>query len=409
MALKMKFSKLKWFVMEVMIASFFSVNFFDGAISRIYDGCVLLWLCLCIYEVSHTRAIRFNGYAGQVAVLLLLSMLGLFVGEARYISNSISMISRVLPVIVIAFSLVLSIRSKDELLHVWRPFFIGGVLAALYQISGVNWALLGFSEASNSLRVSVSSKVFVNTYAYQMTLSFVCGYFLWIYCGKSKKKNQMRLLILVGMGLLLLGMFLTGSRKVLFAAAIFLFIAVCYGRKHFWKATVCIAILLIGYQILLNVPAFYNTIGWRIEMTVEDSYDKSAIERDSLAQDAVRTGLKYMAGVGLDNSKYYATSREVYAHNNYLEFFADFGPLGMLCYYLFYVYYGWRIIRNRPETASDRVMHNFYIAAFVMQLALEWYQIVYYNQGYHFFIAAMSIYATRQRKKVHLQRAETIR
>lgn len=398
MAFKMKYSQLKWFSMELLIISFFSFDNFQGSICRVYDLAVVLWLFSFFYEMCVLRTgLKKLTYTKMMVVFLITCASSLIVATDAYVDNSLGMFERVLKTVLLTITIISTINDETELVHIWRPAFTGGIIAVLYQFANVSFAGLGSTALQSAvMRVSLSEKIFVNTYAYQMVISFIGGYFLLLWYKNNAitpiRANIVRLLILVGMVALLIGMFLTGSRKVLFAVVIFLFISICYGKKNFWKSVLIIVLVLYSYQALLSVPAFYNTVGWRIENMVEDKADKSADERNQLIDDAISTGNNHLFGVGLDNSKYYSSTREVYAHNNYFEFYADFGLLGMLAYYSFYVAFLFKIMLYHPTEKEKQQEQNFYLAIIMMMIFTEWFQIVYYNFGYHLILSSVAMY-----------------
>ena len=389
--MKIKFSSLKWFAIELLIVSFFSFDSFDNILCRIYDISVILWcFCFIFGLVQGYINIRKTSYTKHMATYFIIVAASIIIANSRYTDNSISMAMRVFPVIALSWSISSAIEYSEELIHIWRPIFIGGVIAVCYQLWNIDWNSLSLSVASNTLRVSLSDKIFVNTYALQAFLSIISGGYLLIEIKKRSGVVLKRFVIVALMLLILVGMVLTGSRKVLASLIIFMFVLICYGRKNFWKATIVLIMIIASYQMLLQIPAFYNTVGWRIEMTVNDENDTSAQERKDLATAALNTGKEHLLGVGIDNSKYYNNIREVYAHNNYLEFFADFGFLGAILYYISYARIANSIFKYRGQRLNFR---NFYLATFVALIFTEWYQVVYYNFGYFMVLVTLSCYS----------------
>ena len=390
--MKVKFSSLKWFSMELLIVSFFSFDNFENPLCGIFDVSVIIWsFCFLFGIAKNYIKIKKNLFTKHMAMYFLIVFASIFIANSRYTDNSVSMAMRVFPVIALSWSVSSAIDCNEEVIHIWRPIFIGGVIAVCYQLSHLNWDTLSLSIASNTLRVSLSDKIFVNTYALQALLSVIAGGYLLINTRNQLGTVFRRLIVYALILLIAIGMVLTGSRKVLVSLFIYLFVLICYGRKNFWKITIVFILVLASYQMLLQIPAFYNTVGWRIEMSVNDKNDASAKERKQLAEASLRTGKENLLGVGIDNSKYYNEIREVYAHNNYLEFFADFGLLGMALYYIFYIKMLMNILKYKKVVANIR---NFYLATFVTLLFIEWYQVIYYNLGYFMTLAAISDYST---------------
>lgn len=393
MSLTLKYSQKKWVLMELLIISYLSVHYFEGIICRIWNIVLALWLVYFFVDTIQ-RGLRYQKkYLYPVLIIAFLTVITSLY-NTKYADNSFSMLFRVIEVAFYTLTIVLSINDREQLIHIWRPLFIGGVIAAIYQLIHIDYGSLSSSVASNVLRISLSDKIFVNTYAFQALLSLYAGFKYIFYLNQSAKSRKTKVALwLVGTALIFVGMLMTGSRKVIPAVICFFIIFFCYGKKNFWRIILIALAVYFGLNAVIRIPSLYNTIGWRIEMVLEESDDASSDERASLRQDAIMTGLSHPFGVGLDNSKYYSTTREVYAHNNYAEFFADFGIMGFMLYYGFYIYIIKKILREmKREQANLSFEKNFYLALIVSIMFIEYYQIVYYNFSYHVVLAALTLF-----------------
>lgn len=393
MSLKLKYSQVKWALMELLIICYLSVHFFEGITSRIWYIILGMWIVWFTFSTIKKGLMYKKLYWYPVLVLVILT----FVTAAynrEYANNSFFMLRRVAEVALYALTIALSIECEEELIHIWRPLFIGGVLAATYQLANIDYASLSNTIASNALRTSLSNKIFVNTYAYQALISLFAGFkYFFVLYKKGRLWKAKTMLWMVGTALILVGMLLTGSRKVIPALVCFFVVLLCYGKRHFWRVVLIAFALYLGLNAVIQIPALYNTIGWRIEMVLDSTDDASGQERADLRKDAISTGLTHPFGVGLDNSKYYSTTREVYAHNNYAEFFADFGFVGFLAYYGFYAYMAYKILcKMKEKRLNQSVEKNFYLAVLLSSMFTEYYQIVYYNFSYHVVIVAITLF-----------------
>lgn len=386
---------LKILLIYFIVISFFFFRNISGFTSSIWKVAPVLWVSFFIYY-AFKRKIKLSAYVYPAVALLLLSCLTLPLVNSTMIQNSLDMLNRVFLCILYSITIICSIENKEELNHLWMAVFIGGVLASIYHIANVDLMSLSLSAASNNSRTSISDKIFVNTYAFQQSISFIAG----VFCLLKKRSKTERMLMIFCLGLILFVIFLTGSRKSILAIAVFMFFLIGYGSKNFWKIMILVIALVVGLQVIMKVPFFYNTVGWRIEMSISGSEDISEQGRKLLIIDALNTGFNHPMGVGLDNSKYFSTGKFVYAHNNYLEFFADFGFLGALAYYGYYIFILYNLFYKFKNRNKDNKMNRFYIAATMMLIINEYYQIVYYNLGYHLLLGMISFYVTKQRREL---------
>lgn len=146
-------------------------------------------------------------------------------------------------------------------------------------------------------------------------------------------------------------MFLSGGRKFIVVPIVFLYVLLMFktdsaGRKHIIKYTIVIAgIVFILYQLIMNVPVFYDVIGYRMEglfnlISGSGNVDASAEERSFMVQLGLRRWTERpLCGYGFDSFKYYnraMTGNFYYAHNNYVELLYDLGLTGFVVYYSFY-------------------------------------------------------------------------
>lgn len=385
--LTIKLHSVKNFLLAAFVTCYFSVNYFEGVYRYLWLAVRLAWYAVAVLYIWNQRKVRlWSGFIPSI-IILLFSMITLTY-NFEHLDNSLVMLGQVLIVAFDLWLILASTQDKKEMQFVWRGLFLGGVIAAVNQLMQID--LSDIEEMGLSVeRYTISETLFVNSYAYHLFVSFLAGYYLIIREKDANNRLLIKSMIVIGMIVVVLNIFFTGSRKILIAIPVFLLFATCYGKKIFWRLLLIAALVVGIYYLIMEVPALYNIIGFRIESLLMGEGDESAIERNQLMKDAFETGLFHPWGVGIDNSKYYSTTRQVYAHNNYLELFADFGWIGVICYYVYYVKILHRAVRNKFNYSSS--MRNFYLACIVVLILIEVFQVVYYNFAYHLTIAALSL------------------
>lgn len=392
-----KYNSIKRLFMELVVAGYVSLYYFEEDFHFIWWLFLFAWLFVFVITIGK-KGFRIRIKGGLFYPILIMTFFSLFtLPFTENQANSLAMLKEVWIVAFYSITVILSIE-REEVVNVWHALFVGGVIAAIYQLIHIDWSILS-GNASYLYRFTLSSRLFVNTFAYQLVISFFAGYRVFIHYKQSEERIKY-ILSLLGMILILIGTFFTGSRKVLIAIPLFLIIALAMGKKNFGKIIVAFVAMLFIYQLLINVSVLYNSVGWRLETLGVGSTDESSIERMQLMRDAFNAGINNPLGVGLDGSKYYSTGREVYAHSNYLELFADFGWFGFIAFFSMYIYILWQMLHYKN---SNKALSNFYIAIFITMMFIELTQVVYYNFVYHLCLMIFLYYSrnisTHRRRK----------
>lgn len=384
--MRIKYNSIKRLFMELAIAGYVSLYYFEEDFHSIWWLLLFAWLFIFAITIMK-NGVRIKGkFFYPILIMTFFSLFTLAFSQDQ--ANSLTMLKEVWIVAFYSITVILSIERKEEVVNVWHALFVGGVIAAIYQLMHIDWSALS-GNASYLNRFTLSDRLFVNTFAYQLVISFFAGYRVFIYYKQSEERIKY-ILSFFGMILILVGAFFTGSRKVLIAIPLFLIVALTRGKKNFGKLIVVFVAVLFIYQLLINVPVLYNSVGWRLEILGVGSTDESSIERSQLMRDAFNTGINNPFGVGLDGSKYYSTGREVYAHSNYLELFADFGWFGFIAFFFMYIYILRRMFRYKK---NNKALSNFYVATFVTMMFIELTQVVYYNFVYHMCLMIFLYYS----------------
>ena len=170
------------------------------------------------------------------------------------------------------------------------------------------------------------------------------------------------------------------------------------GKKHIIKYTVLIATLVIfAMWVVMNVPTFYETIGYRIEsyingVTGAAEQGASAAIRDEMRKIAMARWLESpIFGYGFDSFKYYnitATGNFFYSHCNYTEMLYSGGIIYLIVYYSVFC-----IILKKAFTSKTALLKY---RAFAIGVALSFlvfdYGCVSYSMAPIQIMLAMSLH-----------------
>ena len=224
-----------------------------------------------------------------------------------------------------------------------------------------------------------------NILAMMLMVSAIYG--MWLLASSNSKTEKTW--ILIALGLIYIGMFLSGGRKYVVVPIIFLYIVLLNktdkkGRKHIIKYTITIlAIVVPIYLLMMKVSFFYETIGYRFQSffaLFDDSYgvDGSTIKRGMMIEAGfVRWFQSPLWGFGFDSFKYYnetsVTGFFYYSHNNFVELLYNQGVIGFIAYYSFYFYLMFSAIQKKGNAPYK----GFIIGVIISLLAFEYFGITY--------------------------------
>jgi O-antigen ligase len=170
---------------------------------------------------------------------------------------------------------------------------------------------------------------------------------------------------------------LTGSRKalffIMFGSAMFIFLT--NKRRKFTSFFIIALVLSIFYYLIMNVPALYNVLGWRLEgldalLTGKGEVDSSSQLRVSY----IEYGLSYfrehpLLGYGINNFRAilgHEIGKVTYSHNNYVELLVNIGLIGMVIHYFGYFY----ILKKIIPTVLLKKPDPMYAFLFTMLVAI---------------------------------------
>ena len=218
-------------------------------------------------------------------------------------------------------------------------------------------------------------------------------YNLWMLFSCERKYKFVYFISVI---IIYLGMFLSGGRKYLVAPLIFLVFMVANDSKNDYKKvikkimlTLCISVFC--FILIMKVPLFYNTIGYRFEGVFALFNDDFDVDGSTEKRMIMIVGgfeeffNKPFFGHGFDSFKYFnrdfLTGNFYYSHNNYIELLFNYGIVGFLVYYGFYAYLFMKSIKL-PKS----VYKGFIIGVIVCLLFYDFFAISYTSTPVHFLL-----------------------
>lgn len=225
-----------------------------------------------------------------------------------------------------------------------------------------------------------------NIMAIMLMFSAFCA--IWIFLSTNRK--LWRLASFFSLLVIYFGMFLSGGRKYIVVPVVFAYVLLLSKetksgkRRKIIPTTILLAIIAVAlFLLIMKVPAFYNTIGYRFEgffalLTGEGEVDSST----SLRMEMISAGWDKwksspILGYGFDSFKYYnlenVTGNFYYSHNNFIELLYNQGIVGFIGYYWFYAY----IVISALKKKTDSMNKGFAIGIVASLLLFEYFGITY--------------------------------
>ena len=233
-----------------------------------------------------------------------------------------------------------------------------------------------------------------NILAIMLMMSAIYGFWLIV----SSSKVWLKIVFILCELTIYFGMFLSGGRKYVVVPIIFLLIIWISktdkkGKRHALKYSL-ITLLLFGslFYVVMKVPMFYETIGYRFEgffSIFDDSYDidGSTDVRIKMIKGALCEWINNpIFGHGFDSFKYfnrdYLTGYFYYSHNNFVELLYNQGIVGFAIYYSMYVYL---VVKNSFNNRSS-LHRGFVFGAIIALLIFDFFEVTYSISPVQFFL-----------------------
>lgn len=254
------------------------------------------------------------------------------------------------------------------------------------------------ADANNRLGGDIMGNA--NTFASMIMVAVMYGIWLLLY---QKTKPIFKLLLL---GMIILdyyALILSAGRKFFVLPFVFLYILLLFkvdkkGRKHIIRYTLLIvALVAFVAWLIMAVPTFYRTIGYRIESYiygvtgVEEQGASAAIREEMQRIALVKWTEKPILGYGFDSFKYYnlsATGHFFYSHCNFTEMLYNGGIVYFLIYYIVY----WFILRRALVLKRGMYKHRAFAVGVALSFLIFDYGCVSYSMSVIQIMLAMALH-----------------
>jgi len=217
--------------------------------------------------------------------------------------------------------------------------------------------------------------------------------------------------VLVGIFFVLI-LFFSSSRAGYITGVLLSFISLFWVLKHRGKiyATILIALLLVGFSILLPKNERYVRFKGFFKAQSEDISNESSLEQKLKSEDAVRlkiwqtipsvVGKNWLFGLGIgdvretlakayqEKNMDFALNKRLNAHNQYLETYVGLGLIGLSCLLLILGSALWQSIRRR-----DMV---FFLFMLIILINFMFESVLERFFGVLFFVFFLSIFSMRE-------------
>lgn len=349
---------------------------------------VPFFFAVSIYRIATKKIIlkkelKYTLWIGAICgITWLVSMFSL------YKEQSFSALQNMFRTGIYVSLILINCKEKKELDKVMTYVWIAGITVVISLIQNFDPRAVALIDESyaTSARLGFGGIEHPNTTAYNIYISFAIGVYLFI---KYRKIRKLKYLVLLGEIMLIVGCLLTGSRKVLITIILLpLAILVLKSKNPFKLAAQIIVgtvIVICIYNFTQDNPVLYNLVGHRISdiSGIITGEDASAAGRSDLVAEGLRVGFEQFWGVGLNCFSYYS-SDGAYAHNEFIEIFADIGAIGFMFYY---VPIALEIIHLFRHCFSYKSIFNMYWMSLIINiLVLSLFQVTFAFFTYHFVL-----------------------
>jgi len=292
-------------------------------------------------------------------------------------------------------TLVNYVDDYDKLSKLIKYFIYSGIIASFYILFNFlhNYGLSRFYRLGGVLGNE-------NTMGIIIGIATTFSFYLLVF---EKKYLYIFPIIITSIMVLL-----TGSRTALvFVVLNIIFLIYFKNRSSFkgkLKAVVLILLLfLLSYYLILNIPIFYTVMGRRVENILGFFGNSGTNEGSILMRNyMVKFGIekfkeKPIFGWGIANYKVLLDQdirQRGYAHNNYIELLVDVGIIGMVVYYLMYIFGLFKLKKIKIGIYEN--YKYLFISLFLSILIIGYSSVYYYNKHFYILLAMAEILIGRK-------------
>ncbi len=295
---------------------------------------VALW---SVANIAFGHAVN-TGYATKMTQTLFLNLLFLyaFVCYCRYV-QSVASVLNIFRWLVAAFCV---------------PCLLGGIGTVF---SGQRLSIMGLNSNVIAIIAAYACIIFAND----------------MFASRPGKQRRTKIYVII---LLLTTILLTGSRKGLIIPAVGIYSLICVRkpRKFVLYSLAIAAAATVVLFLIINVDVLYNVVGYRVEAILQylagEEYNEVSLASRSnfilLGWMSSQDSLFW--GHGLDCFRTLRYSYGTYSHNNYIEILYSLGWVGVVIYYMPYLYTFWPVSKQRKKSMNSVALSSALLIPFII-------------------------------------------
>lgn len=228
-------------------------------------------------------------------------------------------------------------------------------------------------------RIGYLLDINVNTISIRIAFgAIITSYYYLKNVGFRKLINLITLLFLTFIIIIL------GSRRSIFSLLLGVFIVNFSSSKNIFKLikvmTISIITGIIILYLMIELPALYTIVGFRIETMIKALISGNTII-DNSRNVLIINGLdlftqKPFLGWGIGNYSI-ASGLGRYSHNNYIELLSSIGLLGFIVFYSLHFFLIFRFISSKFKLKEDGLMFSLFIVVILSDSAAPSYSALF--------------------------------
>lgn len=400
---KIGFDKLAFGVL-LLYSMMNYISYINPKLNAIHSLLLYILMLLCIVRLFLKGYLSVNKYIKWYLSFTILCGFSIIYTPNR--AGALEILKSQIVILGLTFCFITLIKSKEMIESFMNSIFWGSIVLLLYLLITGNLNNTLDSAGRFGGILTGNANIFASLY---MFACFTSIYFWEI----SSKKNK-KIMYFAGLLFQFYALILSGGRKFFILPIIMFFLMFIQhqdykGRKHTLKYCIIgIIIAIVIIYIVFEIPFLYENIGYRIEdftnhfLYKTQMEDTGTIKRGIMMERAFKLWInKPIFGNG-SNAFYLLGGFEAYSHTNYLELLCNYGIVGFIWYYSFYIY----CINMLLKIKDKDVMVKFFIDYFVCIMIFEVIAIDYNTNFTHIFLSMAVLYANIKRNNYRKHKIE---
>lgn len=371
--------RLMWFLLTCQLFYYQVYNAVFGEIPYISIVLLILLSIALFFYFMKSRIVIPKDLAIYAIFIAYSFCAGLLIAvDIGLVVTAIVDIVKYFIISIIIFVLITHTRKgAEKIAHifVWNETF----LALLLPIKGVPW-----SEDVNRIEFLYRS---TNIVSMELFIGLIALGYLFLSC----RKGKINFLYILQVIVLVTGILLSGSRKILVGIIVLIclyLLCLFFSNQVNMRKKIKIMLALMMTAPIGFFYLFYFTyIGQRF--FVQNNGD---LYREALFKFGIESFLEHpLLGLGFNNFRYYHGG--TYSHNVFSELLSCTGVFGLLIYIVFYIielYLICIMLKKMRTSRENKKPVYFIIAAIIMMFVLGAVQLHFYYFYFYIFIGFVS-------------------